>query len=105
MGYTMPELSKDGKSLLLFLETRAVDYGGRVDARHMNSDDFVIAKIWSDGRFIEFGRIYSKDVTSQGAHWVRLSDEAFVLAHQLRKERAERMWGNRVYETTRRGCP
>ena len=36
----MKDLTKEERSLLLCLETRAVDYGGTVDARHMNQDDF-----------------------------------------------------------------
>ena len=40
-------LSKDEKSLLLFLETRAVDYGGRVNVQHMNLEDMEIAKRWN----------------------------------------------------------
>lgn len=48
----MNDLTKQELSLLLFLETRAVDYGGRVDTRHMNMDDMTTAnRMWVVKRF------------------------------------------------------
>lgn len=43
---TLDTMTSDERSLLLYLETRAVDHGGKVDAQHMNKEDFDIAKKW-----------------------------------------------------------
>jgi len=44
---SLNKMTKNERSLLLYLETRAVDYGGIVDTRHMNQDDMEIAKEWN----------------------------------------------------------
>lgn len=36
--------TRDEKSLLLYFETQAVDYGGTLEGVRMNADDFAIAK-------------------------------------------------------------
>lgn len=53
----LSEMTKDERSLLLFLETQAVDYGGLVDVRHMNEDDCNIASDWNECGFIIYKRI------------------------------------------------
>jgi len=98
---TANEMSKDEKSLLLYLETRAVDYGGKVDTRHMNDIDFDIAKEWNREGFVKFGRIKSDDIMQPNEnHYCVLSDEAFELAHQERKNRSIRMWAKKRWKTT-----
>jgi len=94
------DMTKDERGLLLYLESRAVDYGGRVDQRMMNADDFKIAEKWDSENFISFGRIVFRNINSQGANWVKLSEEALDLAHEERKERAKRMWENRTWIST-----
>ncbi len=98
---SLKNMSKDEKSLLLFLETRAVDYGGRVNAKHMNVDDFKIAEQWTKEDFICFGRIKFKHINSDGANSVVLSKEAWKLAHAERKERFKRLWLKRTWITTK----
>ena len=95
------DMSKDEKSLILFLETRQVDYGGRVNTQHMNSDDMEIASRWDKKGFIGFGRIVMRNHNSDGTHWCKLSEEAFQLAHELRRERAGRMWLNKTWLSTK----
>jgi hypothetical protein len=87
---------KDQVTLLLYLETRAVDHGGVVDIDHMNNDDVMQAKLWADSRYIGFGRIRAPVF----GHWVELSDEAWDDAHRFRRERAARMLANRTWEKT-----
>lgn len=100
------QLTEGEKSLLLYLETCAVDHGGSVAAVHMNDDDFAIVKEWNSGGFVQFGRIRDSDIikrdsmNKQRAHWCRLSDEAWEIAHCSRRERAERAWTSRQYQTT-----
>ena len=86
-------------SLLLFLETRAVDYGGIVDNRHMNAGDFEITKEWNASGFLEFRRIKSSDITmNHCTHFVKLSEEAWVAAHAERRARCERIMERRAAE-------
>lgn len=90
--------SKEEKSLLIFFEQMAVDYGGLLQHSKMNADDFKIAERWRDDGFIQFGRIALDDVqkatgagSSPRTHWVVLSDEAWDLAEKERRARFERI--------------
>src|SRR3972149_3347597 len=85
------EKIKKGRKLLYY-ETRAVDYGGRVDVRRMNQVDIEIAKRWNAEGFIRFGRIAARHITTDGTHWCILSEEAWTLAHKERRARQERLW-------------
>lgn len=95
-------MSKEELSLLIFLESCHVDYGGPVNAKSMNADDFSIAKRWNDEGFIEFGRIWSGDLERYypKSHWVVLSGRAMDLAHGERKERGKRMIEERTWRKT-----
>ena len=84
------DMSRDERSLLLYFETCAVDFSGRVDLQRVNEDDMQIAECWNDNGFISFGRIVYKDHNSQGNHWVELTDGAWSLAHEERRARHER---------------
>ncbi len=97
----LKNMSNDERSLLLFLETRAVDYGGRVNTKHMNKEDFSIAKTWDKEKFISFCRIVLRDVNKDGTHGVKLSEEAWNLAHKERRARFERLWARRNWITTK----
>jgi hypothetical protein len=99
------ELTDDERSLLLFLETQAVDYCGKVGMVHVNADDLEIMTRWRKDGFVQTGRIRSADHLpsdeSRGAHcWVRLSDEAWRMAHEERRARADRVWARRTWKTT-----
>ena len=85
---TLDTLTKDERSLLLFLESRATDQGGRVKTAHMNAADMTIAEGWHREGFVGFGRIASEDLSEFGTHWCSLSDEAWALAAAERKARA-----------------
>ena len=93
-------MTADERSLLLYLETRAVDYGGRVDTRYMNADDMVIAKKWDEEGFIKFGRIVFRHHNRDGTHWVILSTEAWRLAHEERIARFNRLWEKKDWLST-----
>lgn len=93
-------MTRDELSLLLYLETRAVDYGGRVDMWKMKADDMAILKRWNDSGFLQSGRIVISDINQDGTLWCLLSDDAFALAHQERRARAARMWAKRTFTTT-----
>lgn len=96
-GEKQMELNKTERSLLLYFETCLVDQYGRVEGRRMNAEEIVIAKKWSEEKFIGFGRL--KMSTIQGlrgvgkvyTHWVRFSPSAWRTTHKLRRERSHRM--------------
>lgn len=69
------------RKLLLYVETRCVDYRGELDPRRLNLDEIVILQDWDGEGFVDF-RI--------PAFVVRLSDCAWKAAHKLRRERAAR---------------
>src|SRR5580692_11021328 len=93
-------MSKDERSLLLFLETCAVDRGGKVDIRHMNEVDIAISNEWTSTAFVKFGPIYSEDFKeSRYSYYVLLSSDAHELSAKLRVDRANRMWSKRKYRT------
>lgn len=93
----LEKLTRDEKSLILFLETQAVDYCGIVRTIHMNQPDLKIAEKWNDEGFIVFHRRPWHEIESdpeylqkfQRTHYVILSDEAWTIAHVLRKLRGE----------------
>ena len=93
-------MTKDERSLLLFLESRATDQAGRVKTVHMNDADMKIAERWNREGFVKFGRIASEDLNEFGSHWCFLSDEAWQLAAAERKARAARTWAKRAWKTT-----
>lgn len=86
------ELTKDELSLILFFECAAVDYGGKVDIRRMNADDFKIAEKWNKEGFVEFERIAFKSLTNDNKTYaVFLSDSAWEIAHYERRARCKRL--------------
>lgn len=98
--WTIGDFTRQQLSLLLYLETCAVDRGGRVDLRRMNAAEVELAKSWANAGFLEFGRIASEDVDDRGSMYVRLSNSAFNIAHEGRKARAAKGWETRQYKTT-----
>ncbi len=93
-------MTREERSLLLFFETRQVDYAGKVHTDHMNDDDMEIASKWTVAGFIRFGRVVAADCNPSGTHWCHLSDEAWTLAAEERKARGIRTWLKKPYQTT-----
>lgn len=88
----LSEMNKDARSLLLYFETCAVDHGGLVDELHMNDADRLIAKQWNDTGFVKYSRIAARFIgMSKRTHAVFLSEEAWTLAHEERRNRQKRM--------------
>lgn len=85
-------MTKEQRSLLLFLETQAVDRGGMVSGENMNVEDFQIARQWAADKFIRFSRIPTS-LLAKGStrnHVVELSEEAWACAGLERIRRAKR---------------
>ena len=97
----MKTLTKNELSLLIYLECRAVDHGGRVSIEHMNVDDINIAKEWNETGFVNFGRIVAKDHTPAGTYWVTFSEKSWQVAHEERRKRFKRIYDKRTWQTTK----
>lgn len=97
--------TRDEKSLLLYFETQATDYGGTLEGVRMNADDFALAKRWHETGFVQFGRIALNDIKRHNGvardHWVVLSEEAWKLAHAERRARCERVMATLKVERKR----
>lgn len=93
------EFNRQEQSLLLFFETRLVDYCGRVACVHMNGEDFEIAEKLEEEGLLQFGRLKMEvidgfrghSLSQCHTHWVRFSPEAWTIVAQLRRERSDRM--------------
>ena len=100
---TIEQLSKDQRSLLLYLETCAVDFGGSVDLAHMNAADIQQAEEWETEGLILWTRIKAGEWPKQNGrnrtHYVALSDVAWNLAHAERRARNKRLEGKRAWRT------
>lgn len=98
----LEHMSREERSLLLYLETRQVDHRGAVDLRMMNEEDITRAEGWNKVGFVKFGRIASEHLRKVGksSHWCELSEEAWTLAHQERRNRAARMAKKRTWKRT-----
>jgi len=96
-------MTKDEKSLLLFFECAAVDYGGLLSTGRMNDDDRKLAARWAEEGFIIFERVASKHITPDTAYpknyAVILSENAWRLAHEERIERSGRVYTKRNWKT------
>lgn len=83
------------KSLLLYFESQATDYGGTLESARMNTEDFLLAQKWREAGFVQFGRIAHEDIKRHGGvardHWVVLSEQAWRLAYVERRARAGRL--------------
>lgn len=83
------------RGLLIYLESCATEYGGLIEARRMNREEFAILKKWHESGFIKFGRIAEKDIkhgpTRLNTHWVILSSDAWYLAQEERRNRSKRL--------------
>jgi hypothetical protein len=84
-------LTRDEKSLLLYVETCCVDYGGLLEGIRMNESDHKALDRFKAEGVLDFGRIpsellgqFSRKVTK----WCDLTDTGWALAHQLRRARA-----------------
>lgn len=86
-------MTKDERSLLLYLETRAVDQGGLVATAHMNKQDMGTARAWNARGFLRFSRIRSDlfpTTRHAVSHVVELTPLSWACAAIERRRRAER---------------
>lgn len=87
-------LTKIERSILLYAETCVVDYAGLLEGKRMNSDDIEALKKFEAAGILKFGRIPARVLGSmisrECTHWVEFTEAAWVLAHVLRRQAAEK---------------
>lgn len=96
-------MTKDELSLLLYLESVAVDCSGRITDTRMNEADWKNLKKWTKSGYVASGRIAFESlklVQRTSTQWVVLSDKAHDDAAVARKARAKRLWADKNYVTT-----
>lgn len=85
------DLTKEERSLLIYIESVCVDYGGLVHSQRINEADFAILEQWDKDRFISFCRLTWASVQmlqdKHNSSIVYLSEEAWKLAHEERRAR------------------
>jgi hypothetical protein len=94
------ELTKEERSLLLYLESCLVDHHGYINAQRINIDDRATLKAWDEAGYVHYGRLpmwviqdryrQSKH-TEHESHYVRFSEAAWQDAHRERRQRSERL--------------
>jgi hypothetical protein len=95
------DLSREERSLLLFVETCAVDHAGAMSSKHLSSDDQKLLDRWNETGFVQSGRICFKDAERiKRGQWCELSEDAWLLSRQERRERAERLLSSRRWHRT-----
>ncbi|MCA8048056.1 hypothetical protein BLA18110_02089 [Burkholderia lata] len=89
-------LTKVERSIILYAESCSVEYGGLLEGMRMNDADLVSLGRFEDAGILSFGRVPAallEPLSHYGrkpTHWVTFTDEAWQLAHLLRRERAAR---------------
>jgi hypothetical protein len=99
----LSEMSKDERSLLLYIESCATDYAGLVHAQRINDDDRKTLARWNKDGFISYSRLSFASIEKLGpanrgnTSLVRLSEDAWKLAHEERRARNLRMSSKEPY--------
>lgn len=90
---TLDGLTKDERSILCYAETCAVDNGGLMEARRMNTDDLLTLKRFVKAGLIHHARIKAallgKGPSIHYTHWVELTDAGWKLAAECRRLRGD----------------
>lgn len=90
----MRKLTRDERSILLYLETCCVDHGGLCEGIRMNDTDFACIQVLkAEGVIEHFGRLPMKLIKEISEptrnHFCILTELGFDLAHAARRARAE----------------
>ena len=101
MKMKLSEMTREERSLLLYLESCLVESRGRVNLQRTNNGDMTIIDKWNNEKFIKKGRIViDKYMETSGSMWVEFSNSAWELAHEERKNRSTRMTKKRQWVKT-----
>jgi len=84
------KLNRTETSLLLLFEDCQVNKSSFVDVRYVSEEELAIVQKWNDEGFVKFG-LY-KNFPNPVRYYCYLSDEAWVIAGEARKNRARKIW-------------
>lgn len=77
------DLSRRERNTIMYVESRVVDNRGILDPEQMDVDDFANLKLFHAARVIE------GDTTDRGIEITKFTDQAWTLARDCRKMRAD----------------
>jgi hypothetical protein len=98
MSLTPETITREQASILLYVESCAVEYGGLLEGVRINATDLRALVSLTEAGYLTFGRIPGKLLGSfqRGVtHWCDLTDAGWALAHQMRRARAARSHATR----------
>ncbi|MDR6397945.1 hypothetical protein ACTOWA_00425 [Herbaspirillum seropedicae] len=92
MNQALMNLSRDEKSVLLYAETCMVDSSGLLESVRLNGEDLAALKRLQDAGLLNYGRVPSEllQQAKGKTYWVTFTERAWDIAHQLRRQRAEK---------------
>ena len=93
---TFEGLSKAERGLLLYIESRAVDNGSKLDGRQINKEDIDLLTEWHKQGLVRFGRVPFKEIERNLTHFCVLSNDAIKLAQECRRKRIDAWMGEEV---------
>lgn len=80
------------RDLLIYCEACLVEFGGTVIAARLTVTDFANLRLFKRLGILDFGELPAAGdgaAPSPRTHWVTFTDLAWLIAHALRRERAE----------------
>jgi|GEM_PF-4420500 len=88
---TLDTITREQRSILMYAETCAVDYGGLLEGIRMNTADHDALKELVAAGMLTYGRIPGKllgTFARSVSYWCDLTEAGWALAFQLRRARA-----------------
>ena len=88
---TVETITRDQRSILMYAETCAVDYGGLLEGIRMNKDDHAALDELAAAGILTWARIPGKmlgQFKRNATHYCDLTEEGWALVHALRRARA-----------------
>lgn len=92
VGGDMVWLDAARREILIYCEACLVEFGGTMIAARLTVTDFANLRLFKRLGLLDFGELPAADggaAPSPRTHWVTFTDLAWLIAHALRRERAE----------------
>lgn len=83
-------LTKEEKSLLLYVEDCCVNKSGYLENEKMSGSEIKTLEKWNEDGFIYFRRLKSHEMIYKKTHVTKLSNKAWDLAYLCRRDRSEK---------------
>lgn len=99
MEKTIKDFTADELSLLMFLETQCVDNAHRFSEVKVNDSEMKVIQLWHDEGFVTCKKLPIHYIrqwenkngrnTIYNTHYIELSENAYQIAYQCRREKAQ----------------